>query len=216
MSALVPQADSDAIPVIQALSFSKAVEDLLRGPPQSGMGMGRGYVAVGKRVLALTPPGMLRMPNGVECDVRVAQREPVRVGDGRLETGGAVVVMDGAAPWDPVPRVRVCMWARPRVTPDPEFLAGRGAGLTPGGDDILAGYAAGLVLWHGRRAEAEAIAALAAPRTTLLSATLLRHAARGELPEAAHVLLERGDPAPLRRFGRSSGRLLMLGLALAC
>jgi hypothetical protein len=202
--------------VIQALSFSNAVEDLLRGPPRSGIGMGRGYVAVGERVLALTPPGMLRMPNGVECELRVAQRELVRVGDGRLQTSEAVVVMDGAAPWDPVPRVRVCMWAPLRITPNPELLAGQGAGLTPGGDDILAGYAAGLVLWHGRRSEAEAIADVAAPRTTLLSATLLRHAARAELPEAAHALLERGDPAPLRRFGRSSGRLLMLGLALAC
>lgn len=202
--------------VIQAVSFSRAVEELLQRPPQAGVGMGRGYIAVGERVLALTPPGMLRMPNGVECELRVAQREPVTVGGGRLEAGGVVVALDGAAPWNPVPRVRVCMWARARLRPDPELLAGQGAGLTPGGDDILAGYAAGLVLWHGRRSEAEAIAAVAAPRTTLLSATLLRHAARGELPEAAHVLLERGDPAPLRRFGRSSGRLLMLGLALAC
>jgi hypothetical protein len=99
---------------------------------------------------------------------------------------------------------------------NPRRLAGRGPGLTPAGDDLLAGYAAGLVLWHRRHEEAQAIADAAAPLTTLLSGTLLRHAARGELPEAAHALLERGDPEPLRRFGRSSGRVLMLGLALAC
>jgi hypothetical protein len=75
---------------------------------------------------------------------------------------------------------------------------------------------AGLTLFQGRMAEARDLAATAASRTTSLSATLLRHAADGELPEPAHALLERGDPEPLRRFGQSSGRCLLLGLALAC
>src|SRR5437588_64061 len=117
---------------------------------------------------------------------------------------------------DPIPTARVRLAIEPRFQPDPERLAGRGGGLTPAGDDLLAGYAAGLVLFHGDRRAAHAIALAAAPRTTALSATLLRHAARGELPEPAHALLEHGDPNPLRTFGHSSGRALLVGLALAC
>jgi hypothetical protein len=81
---------------------------------------------------------------------------------------------------------------------------------------VLAGYAAGLFLWRGARVQAQAIADAAAPRTTLLAATLLRHGAHGELPGPAHALLERGDSEPLCRFGHASGRGLLLGLALAC
>jgi len=201
---------------VRALSFSAGVEQLVFGAPQTGVGMGRGYVAVGDRVLALTPPGIGRMPNGVACALTVAARQAVLIGEGRIEAHGDVVVLDGAERWDPVPRPRVCLHASRKLPLDPDRLAGQGPGLTPAGDDLLAGYAAGLVLWHDRREEAERLVARAAPRTTLLSATLLRHAGRGELPEAAHALLERGDPEPLRRFGRSSGRVLMLGLALAC
>lgn len=84
---------------------------------------------------------------------------------------------------------------------EPLRLAGRGSGLTPAGDDILAGYSAGLTLFHGLTEEAAAMAELTAPRTTALSATLVGHAARGKLPEPAHALLERGDSRPLRRFG---------------
>ena len=155
------------------------------------------------------------MPNGVACELVVGVRQDVVVGEGRVESQGDTVLVSGAQRWNPVPRPRICLYARPAFRPDPELLAGQGPGLTPGGDDLLVGYAAGLVLWHNRHADAQAIVGVAAPRTTLLSATLLRHAARAELPEAAHALLERGDPEPLRRFGRTSGRLLMLGLALA-
>jgi hypothetical protein len=154
------------------------------------------------------------MPNGVESDLVVARGQPCWLGEGRLEGGGRVVLPGPV--WDPVPTARVRLWVDRRFTPDPQQLAGRGGGLTPSGDDLLCGYAAGLVLWHGRSEEASAIARTASARTTLLSATLLRHAARAELPEPAHALLERGDPEPLRGFGHSSGRAILLGLALAC
>jgi hypothetical protein len=112
--------------------------------------------------------------------------------------------------------VRVKLLVERRFKPCVELLAGRGRGLTPSGDDLLCGYASGLVLWHGRTEQAARIAEAAAARTSLLSATLLRCAARGELPEPAHALLARGDPAPLRRFGHTSGSALLVGLALAC
>jgi hypothetical protein len=204
----------------RARSVSAGVVDLLRGPLRRGVGLGRGYVDLGDLVLALVPPGLPRMPNGIVCDLVVAGGEPVEVGEGRVAVDGRVLSLgpedDPARVWDPVPVPRVRLFTDDVFDPDPYELAGRGEGLTPFGDDLLCGYAAGLVLWHGRREEAEAIAAIAAPRTTGLSATLLRHAARGELPEPAHALVERGDLEPLRGFGRSSGTGLARGLALAC
>lgn len=198
-----------------ARSVSRALLALLRAErPVAGRALGAGYAEVAGSVLALVAPGAPRMPNGIVCDLRPAPGQPVWIGAGRVRAGGDAV---GEGPaWEPVPRVRVRLGAQPRLEVDPLALAGRGDGLTPYGDDVLAGYAAGLVLWRGDRDRAATIAHAAASRTTLLSATLLRHAARGELPEPAHALLERGDPAPLWRFGHSSGRGIMLGLALAC
>lgn len=60
-------------------------------------------------------------------------------------------------------------------------MLGRGPGLTPSGDDVLAGYLTGAVAF-GLDAAAlrQAIADLAPARTTALSAALIWHAARGE------------------------------------
>jgi hypothetical protein len=76
-------------------------------------------------------------------------------------------------------------------------LAGLGPGLTPSGDDTLGGFTGVLALagsQSGMDREAnkhlvEVIANAAQPRTTLLSATLLAHAARGEMAEHVGELL---------------------------
>lgn len=76
-------------------------------------------------------------------------------------------------------------------------LAGLGPGLTPSGDDTLGGFIGVLALagsQPGMDREAskhlvEVIASAARPRTTLLSATLLAHAARGEMAEHVGELL---------------------------
>lgn len=212
---------------------SQPVLPLLRAPAARAVSLGRGYVRLPDGyVLALVPPGKPRMPNGhwFPCQPPAPGTE---ISTARLGPPGQ--------PWNPVP-VPLFRLAPPMpgpfalaspgpasrpdafflpsptlgAPPDPFLFAGRGPGLTPEGDDFLAGYAAGLVLWHGRRAEAIAIAEAAAPLTTALSATLLRHAARGELPEPAHVFLETGAPGPLLSFGSSSGRALLHGLALGC
>lgn len=197
----------------RALSTSTAVLGLLAGPVLEGTGLGQGYVLLDGYVLALTRPAAPRMPNGVECALTVAQGQRVLVGDGRIEAHGEQVLPGPA--WDPRPAVHFRpAWPR-AVVIAPYRLAGLGPGLTPAGDDILCGYAAGLELFYGRDEEAPAIAAAAAARTTSLSATLLRHAARGELPEPAHALLERDDRGPLLRFGGTSGRCLLFGLAVA-
>lgn len=199
---------------VRASSVSLPVLPLFDGAVRRGVGLGNGHVDFSGWVLAVTRPGAARMPNGIECELDLPAGIPVWLGGGRLEAAGFSVL---AGPgWNPVPVPAHRLSAVPRLVPDPVRLAGRGGGLTPAGDDLLAGYAAALTLYHGRRLEAEAIAGAASARTNSLSATLLRHAARGELPEPAHALLERGDPGPLHRFGHSSGRALMVGLALGC
>jgi hypothetical protein len=101
-------------------------------------------------------------------------------------------------------------------------LVGRGSGLTPAGDDVLAGF---LVAAYAYRLPAPAIRGLTTTgaRTTRLSATLLRHAARGEsVPQLAHFLTALGDGAELvaatdelLRIGHSSGTALAVGALVA-
>lgn len=202
-------------PAVPAEYVSRPVLALLHRPaPIAGRVLGAGYVEFAGHVIAVTRPGAPRMPNGIGCKSIPRPGQPVLLGAGQLRLGPDAV-SEGRI-WDPVPQVRVSLMAKPQWELDLTELAGRGPGLTPYGDDLLAGYLTGLVLWGGERATAEEIAEAAAVRTTSLSAALLRHAARGELPEPAHELLEVGDPAPLARFGHSSGGGLMLGLALAC
>jgi Protein of unknown function (DUF2877) len=120
-------------------------------------------------------------------------------------------------------------------------LLGRGPGLTPEGDDLLAAVAGTLaVLGPAAGVEGEPLAALldalTAPaqphgpgrddpgRTTALSVTLLRLAARGLLAEPAGRLLDLGPagerdwPAALRRLerlGHGSGRAYAAGIGAA-
>ena len=112
-------------------------------------------------------------------------------------------------------------------------LLGRGPGLTPEGDDLLAGVAGTLAVLGpatgmGRSFLRGVLAALVDParaRTTALSATLLELAAHGRLAEPAGRLLdlspagERAWPAALarlRRLGHGSGRAYATGIAAAC
>ena len=112
-------------------------------------------------------------------------------------------------------------------------LAGLGPGLTPSGDDVLAGFAAIMELvdpytvaysTKPQRAIAERIAATARSRTTTLSAALLAHAARGEvaepvkdwllaLPSASLASILRATDGVLN-IGSASGGDLLLGLLL--
>ena len=110
---------------------------------------------------------------------------------------------------------------------------GRGPGLTPEGDDLLAAVAGtvavlGPATGMGRSFLHSFLAALVDPapeRTTALSATLLELAAHGLLAEPAGRLLdlspagERAWPAALarlRRLGHGSGRAYATGIAAAC
>jgi hypothetical protein len=175
--------------------------------------MGHGHVDFGGYVVTVTPPGRARMPNGIVCRLEPRPGEAATIGGGRFQVGGGAV---GVGPdWDARPGLAAVGVEPPAAAPNPVTLAGRGPGLTPDGDDLIAGYVAGLTLLHARTGEAAALAEAAAARTTALSATLLRHAARGELPEPAHVYLERGSESELRAWGQSSGTMLLRGLQLA-
>jgi hypothetical protein len=109
-------------------------------------------------------------------------------------------------------------------------LLGRGPGLTPEGDDLLAAVAGTLAVlgpaagWD-RSVLAATLAALVAParaRTTALSATLLELAAQGRLAEPAGRLLDLGPGgeaawpaalARLERLGHGSGQAYAAGIA---
>ena len=105
-------------------------------------------------------------------------------------------------------------------------LLGRGDGLTPVGDDVLAGW---LVTRHAASLGGDAVAAGVArcrDRTGTLSATLLDRAASGEtLPQLRDLLLGLAQTAApglvrallddLLAVGHTSGAGLAVGLALA-
>lgn len=111
-------------------------------------------------------------------------------------------------------------------------LAGLGPGLTPSGDDTLGGFIGVMVLAGSQtgmdaatsKRLVEAIAEAARPRTTLLSATLLAHAAHGEMAEQVGDLLmalpQEEDTAVLQAaervlaYGACSGGDTLLGLLL--
>jgi hypothetical protein len=190
----------------------------------------------------------------VPCGIRTLQPRlipPVRVGDtvlvgsGRMEWGRAEVrvgrVVDHAVPTlDPAD----ARWARRHVAApaleelpptalialragDPAAvpaLLGLGGGLTPVGDDVLAGWLAATTAadHSGRYPIVDQIERLAPARTTLLSATLLSCAARGDvLPEYAALVaaLRHRDPwialERLTTVGHTSGLGMLLGLVLA-
>jgi len=97
-------------------------------------------------------------------------------------------------------------------------LVGRGPGLTPLGDDVLAGWFTARAAL-GRPDDVLAAAVRARfPATTLLSATLLDCAVRGEaLPQLADWLAHPTDPATdaLLAVGATSGAGLLAGAGLA-
>jgi len=183
----------------------------------------------------------------------------VVVGPGSLELGSLVV--DLVRWWDPRPALPsttsddlgVAIGGLPRSVPgidsralssalavtSPEDLVdasvallGRGPGLTPEGDDVLAGALAAIrtlgTALGSRPAlamldEAEgALADAANSRTTTFSAALIRCALRGEVAAPVGGLLRalagRGDVDPnhrdLQRVGHTSGPALAAGIVL--
>jgi hypothetical protein len=195
----------------------------------------------GLPVLAVVTPDAVRLPNSLVTD-RLPDDGDLLVGAGRL----VQIVGDRTATW------RVTRWWRParptglappRAVPgcepprplgvplppptydglDPAELLGAGPGLTPAGDDLLAGaLVAGQATGDPRTADwrARTRDALAARSTTAVSRGLLHCALDGyataELA-AALTALCRGEDSrePVRRLlavGHSSGAALLAGV----
>lgn len=103
------------------------------------------------------------------------------------------------------------------------LLEGRGGGLTPAGDDVLAGVMLVAAADRSRRPTLRQLARQA--RTSDLSRAFLEWAARGSSIQPAHAVLEAaasGDRTglvraaeTLARVGASSGRALLAGMTLA-
>ena len=205
---------------------------------------GGGYVSLGRdRWVLLTGPRARHGP----LSLHVASLRPLHagaparvvgagleVGDQRIRLAGMRVVRHRVPPRAGPPQ---SLPAVPVPAPEPglragldalergdlrtavELLAGRGEGLTPAGDDLLAGYAG----WKASAGTPVRVARAAASRTTPLSVAYLRCAERGELPEAAEALiaaLRAGDASAVERgaarlacWGATSGRAILLGIA---
>lgn len=104
-------------------------------------------------------------------------------------------------------------------------IGGRGPGLTPSGDDVLAGVLLVARARWGPAAEPDLLAVAGSVVTTDVAVALLFWAARGQCIEPAHSWLtarakcdDTGATqalARLQRVGASSGRALRRGLELA-
>lgn len=181
-----------------------------------------GLPAAGERV---TAAGTTLAAGGLEIDFSGAQLWDPDLPD-RLDYDPAVwagavppVEPDLAPVWD---EVAVSVAASDLVSAC-RLLEGRGGGLTPAGDDALAGI---MLVAAADRTQRPTLRRLAQrARTSELSRAFLTWAARGSSIEPAHAVLEAaasGDRAGLVRaartlaaVGASSGRTLLAGLALA-
>jgi uncharacterized protein DUF2877 len=140
------------------------------------------------------------------------------------------VSLAGAEVWDPTLRVgpdpaglgrriAAVVGIDEELTGDPAGigarLIGRGPGLTPEGDDAVAGLA-GVMASRDRAWVHALIGADLRRRTTALSATLLELAARGMGPEPLQALLAGRLSAldRLLRMGHTSGRAYARGAAI--
>jgi hypothetical protein len=110
-------------------------------------------------------------------------------------------------------------------------FCGQGVGLTPSGDDLIAGFALALNRWgfalapgFGMEALNREIIKAVYRKTTTLSANLIECAARGQADERMLSALDgiiTGEPAPemcaayLAEWGHSSGMDALAGMALA-
>jgi hypothetical protein len=225
---------------------SSAVRDLLTGPARSGRlvaAFHRGaYVDVGGRLVSLEAADGLRLPCAVTLAVVSRQRplaglapgDEVTAGDRRLVVRDLVVEVGRwwapSRPRDaavPAPGTAGAPAANPGWDRLVLGLLGLGPGLTPAGDDLLAGLLVGLSARPDLRDPLAASVQRHAPsRTTWLSAELLRLAAAGLAAPAAvavaDALAGHGDddalphtlPA-LLAVGHTSGAALARGLLLA-
>jgi hypothetical protein len=174
---------------------------------------------------ALVEPSRLRLGRQAVGLERLRERRTVRLPSPGTAAGeaaaaaeavAAALAMTGGPPEGLVPGLRALR--RGQTREGVRRLAGLGDGLTPAGDDALAGYAA----WRHATGAPAPLSALAAGRSSPLGHAYLRCAERGELPEAgaavvAALLAGEVEAAAsagllLRDWGASSGAGLFWGI----
>ena len=204
----------DSEMVARSHSRSALLGAVLFGPIVRAKVYARGHVRVGDYVVAITSPGAPRMPNGVECELSVRPRARVAVGAGRVVVDGTAVNV--GPEWDCVPASPLRQRPLP-AGPEPlvQLVSERPAAFIRDADAVVAGYVAGIALLHGQVERAARIAEAAAARTTPLAATLLRHAAAGEVPEVLHTFFATGDPQDLLHAPGLAGHSWIRGLISA-
>ncbi|HEY7046546.1 MAG TPA: DUF2877 domain-containing protein [Jatrophihabitantaceae bacterium] len=225
-------------PVALRASVPAGMREVLTGPVCTGTVLARfataWYVAVpqGFGLLAVLARSAIRLPCGLGVPHERLALPPgevlvgagaVRVGPAEIRAGRVVslrVARRGAPRPEPLRRASAAVG---RADVD-EGLLGRGAGLTPEGDDVLAGYLVGAAAYGLPADDLRAfVHAQASRRTTTLSAALLRHAAAGEaIPQVAGLLDALGGRCPVDRalaallaVGHTSGTALARGLLAA-
>lgn len=158
-----------------------------------------------------------RLPMGRSVDVRAPRGVPRRC---TRTTANSVTVL-ATPPAAVAEFVSIHLPRRLDATAADQLL-GRGPGLTPLGDDVLAGWLAVHRLVGVATPEVDEVLAGARARTTLVSATLLDCAAHGEVvPEFARWLaaLATSDARrcldALLTVGATSGAGLAVGAAVA-
>jgi hypothetical protein len=146
---------------------------------------------------------------------------PPSCGDPGTVAKAAAALVAGCPPLPASLRPGVGALRLGRLTDAVGLLAGLGEGLTPAGDDVLAGYTA----WRAAEGRPVAVTKSAAGRSSPIGLAYLRCAERGELPDAGAAVLACirlgsasgvEDVLPgLREWGSSSGTALAWGMAAA-
>jgi Protein of unknown function (DUF2877) len=221
--------DAARLPCALVLASTAAELPLTRLAPAPGRRPFSPAAVGAGRVEWSGPAGVVTIAGAREwAPARASAGTPARVVAGALDALSSAVAGHDIG----LERERVALLRDTAGDPAAQFAAvaallGRGPGLTPSGDDVIAGFLLGARAFG--RAVPGALAAvteLAGDATTALSAQLLRHAARGDcIAELAAVLAAlTGRPAPpgavgsLLAVGQSSGAGLAVGLvsAAAC
>jgi Protein of unknown function (DUF2877) len=202
----------------------RALIDGARGEVEIVLKSGGGYVRLGSAGwVLLTRPDAPFGPLSVAVDglhrLELQPATPAEVVRGRLLVGDRVLSLErmrdrpagvagpgSAADCASLPAPPACLEAGIAALADGgvadavRLLAGLGDGLTPAGDDVLAGYAAA----RFGIGSPVALSDLASERSSPIGLAYLRCAERGELPDAR-----------LRSWGASSGIALAWGINAA-